>query len=112
MNLPQSRSLMASLVEDLERKMVFLGGPRQVGKTTLAKQILARFPGQGLYLNWDNRTNRKRMLNEEWPPETRCLVLNEFHKQPNWKSRVKGMYVICLNSVGFLSHSSPERSAP
>lgn len=34
------RGLLPILVADLEEKMVFLGGPRQVGKTTLALGLL------------------------------------------------------------------------
>ena len=37
------RYLEASILKDLSKKMVFLGGPRQVGKTTLAQHILKRF---------------------------------------------------------------------
>ena len=34
------RNIEEYLVKDLERKMVFLSGPRLVGKTTLAKGII------------------------------------------------------------------------
>ena len=44
------RYLEAQILEDLQRKMVFVGGPRQVGKTTLAKRLLANSAG---YLNTD-----------------------------------------------------------
>jgi predicted AAA+ superfamily ATPase len=44
------RDIMPHILEDLGKKMVFVGGPRQVGKTTPAKAILNnRFPG-GRYL--------------------------------------------------------------
>jgi predicted AAA+ superfamily ATPase len=43
---------MRYILEELNQKMVFVGGPRQVGKTTLAKAILSeKFPA-GRYLNW------------------------------------------------------------
>ena len=35
-----NRYLAAAVVADLKEKMVFLGGPRQVGKTTLALSLL------------------------------------------------------------------------
>ncbi len=35
-----TRSLIPFLNEDLGQKMIFIGGPRQVGKTTLAKTFL------------------------------------------------------------------------
>ena len=31
--------------QDLQKKMVVLTGPRQVGKTTLSQQLLTEFPG-------------------------------------------------------------------
>lgn len=92
MAAPHSRALQSYLSEDLEQKMVFLGGPRQVGKTTLSKSLLAGYGDSGLYLNWDSRTDRARMLNGEWPPETGLIVLDEFHKQTGWKSRLKGIW--------------------
>lgn len=47
----QDRYLSTQIQKDIERKMVFVGGPRQVGKTTLAKHLLANHPFG--YLNWD-----------------------------------------------------------
>jgi hypothetical protein len=38
MSLP--RRHQAAIISDLKQKMVLVGGPRQVGKTTMAKQIL------------------------------------------------------------------------
>ena len=43
------------------RQMVFLSGPRQVGKTTLARQVLEQL-GTGLYLNWDDLDDRELIL--------------------------------------------------
>ena len=49
------RYLAGPIKDDLERKMVFLGGPRQVGKTTLALNLLkAESPRHPGYLNWDD----------------------------------------------------------
>jgi AAA+ ATPase superfamily predicted ATPase len=45
------RYLEAQVRRDLARKMVFVGGPRQVGKTTLARAILGRSAAG--YMNWD-----------------------------------------------------------
>ena len=86
---PHLRALETPIAQDLERKMVFLGGPRQVGKTTLARRLMGRFP-DGVYLNWDSRPDRKRMVKGEWPPEARLVVLDELHKQTGWKSLLKG----------------------
>ncbi|MCP4601617.1 MAG: ATP-binding protein [Proteobacteria bacterium] len=80
-----------SIALDLREKMVFLAGPRQVGKTTLAKQLLSDDP-EGLYLNWDNREDRFRLRSAAWPGESCLVVLDELHKYPKWKNWLKGEY--------------------
>ena len=50
------RYLEDFIQNDLNKKKVFLGEPRQVGKTTLAKNVIKN---RGLYLNWDNALDRK-----------------------------------------------------
>jgi hypothetical protein len=50
---------------DLQKKMVFIGGPRQVGKTTLARHLLAD-AGQGRDFNWDYDEDRRAMLQKRW----------------------------------------------
>jgi len=87
---PVSRYLLKIVQEDLREKMVFLSGPRQVGKTTLARQILQKRPG--IYLNWDNKKDRKIILQGYWPPEPSLIVLDELHKYRKWKSHLKGEY--------------------
>jgi predicted AAA+ superfamily ATPase len=61
--------------------MVFLGGPRQVGKTTFAQSLLPHYqdthPG---YLNWDNLEDRKKIQAGAWPREQRLIVFDEIHK--------------------------------
>lgn len=54
------RNIEAELVADLKKKFVFLSGPRQVGKTTLAKKIIAEFHGQ--YLVYDEDEDRRVIL--------------------------------------------------
>jgi predicted AAA+ superfamily ATPase len=85
------RYLQSPIEEDLKRKMVFLAGPRQVGKTTLAKQILAT-EEQGLYLSWDHREDRKRIRQALWPGGQPLVVLDELHKWNQWKRWIKGEY--------------------
>jgi len=87
----ETRALEPFLLEDLAGKMVFLGGPRQVGKTTAARRLAGRFP-RSVYLNWDAREHRRSMLSGQWPPETDLVILDELHKQPDWKSRLKGLW--------------------
>ena len=74
---------------DLNKKMVFLGGPRQVGKTTLAKSVIKN---RGLYLNWDDELDRKKILARQWSDDDQYLVFDELHKFPRWKNWIKGIY--------------------
>ncbi|MBC7778335.1 MAG: ATP-binding protein [Phycisphaerae bacterium] len=56
------RLLIARLQERLGRKKaILLLGPRQTGKTTLAKTLLADFPEKSLYLNADEPLDRERL---------------------------------------------------
>ena len=79
---------------DLHKKLVFLGGPRQVGKTTLAKQILAArgLSEESAYRNWDVLSDRKELLQERLPIQPNLLVLDEVHKFARWRSLVKGFF--------------------
>ena len=87
------RYLAAHVRTDLRRKMVFLGGPRQVGKTTLALELLGtqrpRHPG---YLNWDDPRARTGLLRGDLPAGQELVVLDEIHKFPRWRNLVKGFY--------------------
>lgn len=89
MDIP--RYLEPPIREDLREKMVLLAGPRQVGKTTLARHILAS-GGGGIYLNWDNREDRREIRAARWPAEENLVVLDELHKWRLWKSWIKGEY--------------------
>jgi uncharacterized protein len=82
------RYLTPQVQADLKRKMVFVAGPRQVGKTTLAKALLKKPDG---YLNWDIRAHRDRILREEWP-DAPLLVLDEIHKFRKWRNLLKGLF--------------------
>ena len=75
---------------DLAHKMVFLTGPRQVGKTTLSRQLMAQQGGQ--YLNYDVPADRALILKQRWSPQAPLLVLDEIHKMPDWKAWLKGVY--------------------
>ncbi len=71
--------------------MVFVTGPRQVGKTHLALEIAKRF-GRSVYLNYDNVQDREIIRNSAWLPDTELLVLDELHKMPEWKNYLKGIF--------------------
>lgn len=80
------------IYEDLQKKMVFIGGPRQVGKTTLAKAVLERHFPEGRYLNWDLDEDRQDILRKKWARENTLLVFDELHKYPKWKRWIKGVF--------------------
>ncbi len=87
------RYLRAAVTADLVKKMVFVGGPRQVGKTTFAQSLLRTYrPGHGAYLNWDDPEHRKRILERSWPPDDALVVLDEIHKYARWRNLLKGTY--------------------
>lgn len=97
------RYLSASVRDDLRSKMVFLGGPRQVGKTTLALSLLpAEGPRHPAYLNWDDPRVRPDLLRGELPGDEKLLVLDEIHKFPRWRNLVKGFYDVQGDRIAFL----------
>lgn len=78
---------------DLEEKMVFIAGPRQVGKTTLSKSIGDKFFTQKYaYLNWDNRDDKKAILSGVFRADKDMVIFDEIHKYRNWKNYLKGEY--------------------
>ena len=84
------RYLAPRIETDLAAKTVVLTGPRQVGKTTLARDLMAgNTPAQ--YLNWDVPADRAVLSRQSWAPASRLLVLDEIHKMPRWKSWLKGV---------------------
>ncbi|MCY4660026.1 MAG: ATP-binding protein [Acidobacteria bacterium] len=84
----RSRYLANQIDRDLARKMVFVAGPRQVGKTTLARTLPGARPG---YLNWDVAEDRERILRRELPA-TALWVFDEIHKYRGWRAYLKGLY--------------------
>ena len=87
------RYIEKNIVSDIKDKMVFISGPRQVGKTTLAKNIGTEYyPGKYEYLNWDNREDRKTILNGILKPDRQLFIFDEIHKYKNWKNYLKGEF--------------------
>lgn len=84
------RYLQAQLQRDLACKPVVLTGARQVGKTTLARQLLEQVSA-GQYLNWDVLSDRAVLQRQSWDPRAPLLVLDEIHKKPDWKQWLKGV---------------------
>jgi uncharacterized protein len=77
----------------LKNRMLFLSGPRQVGKTTLvASTICTKDAG---YFSWDSR--KVRLAYQKDPDffasaESAWICFDEIHKRPKWKDILKGAY--------------------
>ncbi|MBM4159990.1 MAG: ATP-binding protein [Ignavibacteria bacterium] len=103
---PEIECLLAS-----ERKMCFIAGPRQVGKTTFANYLLAQKENRSAYFNWDIESDRKLILRspedfwlrgESPGGKPLRLGLDEIHKFPRWKRFLKGLYDAHRNDVEIL----------
>ena len=96
------RYITPYILEDLQKKMVFVGGPRQVGKTTIAKAILSETFPAGRYLNWDFDEDRQDIIKKRWSRDNTLLVFDELHKFPRWKGWIKGIYDVSHEMHSFL----------
>jgi predicted AAA+ superfamily ATPase len=90
----RQRYLAPAITPVLPRKMVFIGGPRQVGKTTLALSLLGTNADEShpAYFNWDDPRAAARIRRVELPPDEPLIVLDEIHKYARWRNLVKGIY--------------------
>lgn len=95
------RYLHKIIIKDLRKKMVFLTGPRQVGKTYLAKNIQQEFK-KTIYLNNDDIEDIKTIRNRMWPLNTELIILDEIHKMKNWKNYLKGTFDTRSDNQTFL----------
>lgn len=98
-----TRYLHTPILEDLKNKMVFLSGPRQVGKTTFAQSLLKRPSAiQTAYLNWDNPGHRKAILEQSWPAGEKLIIFDEIHKYAKWRNLIKGYYDVLKHTHAIL----------
>ena len=90
----RDRYLKSLIESDLKENMVFIGGPRQVGKTTFSLLLLGQEGDEKhpAYLNWDVPKNRPALLKGELPPNQSFIILDEIHKFVRWRNLVKGIY--------------------
>ncbi|MCK5683215.1 ATP-binding protein [bacterium] len=79
------------ILKDIEKKIVFIVGPRQVGKTWLSKKVMQHFK-HPTYLSFDSFEDQTIIKNETWSANTDLLVLDELHKMKNWKNYLKGLF--------------------
>lgn len=82
------RNLMPYIAKDLPKKIVLLTGPRQCGKTTLAKQLAIGYD----YLNYDFAEHRLILKEKSWDRKKELIIFDELHKMSNWKRWLKGIY--------------------
>jgi len=83
-------------------KMIFLTGPRQVGKTTFAKNWLASKGIEDTYFDWDDPAVRseyrrnplyfRNIINAKFKDKPVPMVFDEIHKHRDWKNILKGVY--------------------
>lgn len=93
------------------KHMIFLAGPRQVGKTMLAKNWLKKKGSIPLYFNWDEISTRQAYYSDsrffESPARSLgirnpWIVFDEIHKRPRWRDILKGAYDFFGNEFRFL----------
>ncbi len=84
------------------RQMIFLMGPRQVGKTTVSLESAAEWPSH-FYFNWDNPNEKLLFIEgpsaiarqaglDELAKQIPILVFDEIHKYGKWKNFLKGFF--------------------
>lgn len=86
------RYLYTLIDQFVSKKMIFLSGARQVGKTTLGQAWLKSH--QGAYYSWDDSDDRAAILKKEFlaPAHESYIMLDELHKYQRWKNFLKGIY--------------------
>ncbi len=83
--------------------MRFIVGPRQTGKTMLAKERLTQSGCEKLYYNWDKRDIRQAyrkeshffaadLYNVAASADKPWICFDEFHKMPRWKNILKDIF--------------------
>jgi predicted AAA+ superfamily ATPase len=82
------REIEKQIQKDLDKKIVLLTGPRQVGKTTLSKSFHFSIE----YINYDHTDSLKIIMNQNWNRNVDLVIFDEIHKKPKWKSWIKGIY--------------------
>lgn len=89
--------------EDLKNKMVFISGPRQVGKTTFSLSFLDKVSAtQGAYLNWDSLEDRQIIKSSVLPAKSPLIIYDEIHKYARWRTLIKGLYDKYHHSTHFI----------
>ena len=82
------RYLQAPVRADSREKIILVSGPRQSGKTTLARTIHEDHQ----YLNHDLAEHRLLMGEKSWDRRKPLVIFDELHRMPDWKAWLKGIY--------------------
>lgn len=84
------RSIAPYILNDLRKKIVLVSGPRQVGKTTMAKSLMAG--SEYDYLDFDNAEHRLAINEKSWDRRKPLVIFDELHKMTEWKVFLKGIF--------------------
>jgi predicted AAA+ superfamily ATPase len=84
----KERHITPHIRRDLQKKIILLSGPRQVGKTTLARSLAENYH----YLNYDITRERRLFIDQSWRRDVDLVIFDELHKMRQWKGWLKGVY--------------------
>lgn len=94
------------------RQMFFMSGPRQTGKTTIAKAH------SNAYLSWDDESVRYAIMSGQQQVKELCdkagvagegrkiVAFDEIHKYVRWKNFLKGFFDIHESELGIIATGS------
>ena len=96
----------------LHRKMSFIAGPRQIGKTTTVRNFLEDINQGKNYFNWDSIALKQKFaknplfFKEDMPPPSKkkriWIAFDEIHKYPGWKNLLKGYFDEYKDEIQFV----------
>ena len=102
---------------------IALLGPRQVGKTTLVKQLATQFPHPSIYLDLESDTDLNRLRDAELylgEREESTIIIDEIQRMPSLfpllrslidKKRIPGRFVLLGSASPDLLKNSSETLA-
>jgi predicted AAA+ superfamily ATPase len=82
------RELLSYIQKDIKKKIVLISGPRQAGKTTMAKMLHSSYD----YFNYDEADHRIILNEKSWDRNKPLVIFDELHKKEKWKLYLKGIY--------------------